>query len=105
MSDLTLAFRGLLRMPGFSAAAIATVALGIGASTAIFAVAYGISLRPLLYPESERLVRIYEANPGKNQLEHDVSIGAFDRWRSGAAALESMALFSKPRARSVASPE
>jgi putative ABC transport system permease protein len=56
--DLRYACRVLLKNAGFTAAAVATLALGIGASTAIFSVAYGVSLRPLPYPDPERLIRI-----------------------------------------------
>ena len=72
---------------GFSASSIATLALGIGASTAIFSVAYGISLRPLRYAAPDRLIRIYEANPANGELEHDVAIGTFHAWREGAASI------------------
>ena len=61
--DLGYALRMLVRNPGFAIAAIATLALGIGASTAIVSVAYGVSARPLPYPNPDRLVRIYEASP------------------------------------------
>jgi predicted permease len=91
--ELQLALRGLARRPGFSASSIATLALGIGASTAIFSVAYGISLRPLPYASPDRLIRIYEANPANGELEHDVAIGTFHAWREGAASIESAALF------------
>lgn len=77
LNDLALAFRSLRRRPGFAAAAIATLALGIGASTAIFSVAYGIAFRPLPYPNAERLIRIYEAKPAEALFEHDVSVAAF----------------------------
>jgi predicted permease len=56
--DLVLAFRGLRRTPGFAAAALLSLALGIGASTAIFSVAYGVLLRPLPFPAPERLVEV-----------------------------------------------
>ena len=72
--DLWLTLRGLSRRPGFTAASIVTLALGIGASTAMFSVAYGVSMRPLAYGSPDRLVRIYEANPANGQLEQDVSI-------------------------------
>ena len=85
--ELWLTLRGLWRQPGFTAASVATLALGIGASTAIFSVAYGISMRPLPYASPERLVRIYEANPANGQLEQDVSIGTFHAWREGAASI------------------
>lgn len=57
--DVRYAARTLLnnpRFPRFAAAAITTLALGIGASTAIFSVAYGVSFRPLRYPEPNRLI-------------------------------------------------
>ncbi|HEV3138914.1 MAG TPA: ABC transporter permease, partial [Vicinamibacterales bacterium] len=100
--DARFALRGLLRRPGFSSAAVATLALGIGASTAIFSVAYGVSLRPLPYPHSDRLIRIYEANPANGALQHDVSFGAFHAWRDGARAIESIAVFSPVAPRTLA---
>ena len=93
--DLGYALRALVRNPGFAIAAVATLALGIGASTAIFSVAYGVSVRPLPYGNPERLVRIYEANPANGQPEHEVSMGAFHEWRERVTSLESIALFGK----------
>src|SRR5258707_11763190 len=61
MNDLKLAFRQLRKSPGFTLVAVLTLALGIGANTAIFSVAEGVLLRPLPFPHAERLVRIYEA--------------------------------------------
>ena len=59
--DLRFAARGLLRQPALAAVAILTLALAIGANTAIFTVVDSILLRPLPYPESDRLVRINTA--------------------------------------------
>src|SRR5262249_35066710 len=56
--DLRLAFRALARSPAFSLAVLVTLALGIGASTAIFTVIYGVLLRPLPYLQGERLVHL-----------------------------------------------
>ena len=105
LRDLRFAARALGRQPAFVAAAVATLALGIGAATAIFSVAYGVSLRPLPYPQPDRLVRIYEANLANGQPRQDVSLGAFHDWRAGAPALESAALYSKPRTRFLQGPD
>ena len=61
MNDLKFAFRQLRNSPGFTLVAVLTLALGIGANTAIFSVVEGVMLRPLPFPNAERLVRIYEA--------------------------------------------
>ncbi len=57
--DLRSAIRGYLKQPGFTLAAVFMLALGIGANTALFSVAYGILLRPLSYPEPHRLVGLW----------------------------------------------
>jgi putative ABC transport system permease protein len=60
--DLRYAFRVLGKSPAFTAAAILTLALGVGATTAIFSVVYGVLLRPLPYRDAERIVRLWEQN-------------------------------------------
>jgi predicted permease len=64
VQDVRYALRTLLRNPGFTAAALVTLALGIGAATAVFSAVYGVLLRPLPYPAAERLVRVWEEHPG-----------------------------------------
>ena len=64
LQDLRRAVRALLRQRAFTVAALATLALGIAATTAMFAVVYGVLLRPLPYPDADRLVQLSEVVPG-----------------------------------------
>jgi predicted permease len=105
LNDLALAFRSLRRRPAFAASAIATLALGVGAATAIFSVAYGIALRPLPYRDPDRLIRIYEQKPAEALLEHDVSLAAFQAWREGAPSIEVATLFGNPGTRLIANSD
>ncbi len=68
LRELRMALRSLLRTPGFSATAIATMATVIGATTAVFSVVNGILLQPLPYADSEQLVRVYQQNSPTNRF-------------------------------------
>src|ERR1700743_3816987 len=86
LSDLRYAVRLLLRSPGFSLIAIATMALGIGATTAIYSVVDATLLHPLPYPNPSELVRLEDDLPGVGA--HDVGMSVPD-WRD----LESSGIF------------
>jgi predicted permease len=62
--DVRYAIATMKRNAGFTAAAVLTLALGVGATTAVFSIVYGVLLRPLPFPQSERLVRLSEEHPG-----------------------------------------
>src|SRR5436190_6133643 len=64
MSDLKSALRSLLKSPGFSAVAILTIAVGIGANTALFSIFDRLVLSPVTLPQPSSLVAIYANNPG-----------------------------------------
>ncbi len=77
--DVRLSFRTLLRSPGFTAVAVLTLALGIGANTAIYSVVDAILLRPLPYPESDRIVRVAATRHASAQLPGYSGSGGRDR--------------------------
>jgi putative ABC transport system permease protein len=94
--DLRISIRALLRRPGFTLVAVLTLALGIGATTALFSVVHGVLLRPLPYAQSERIVSLWQTardNPKKNQFG-SVSHPNFLDWKRQAGSLVSMALYS-----------
>ena len=81
MNDLKFALRQLLKNPGFTAVSVLTLALGIGANTAIFSVVNAVLLRPLPYPEPNCLVAVCESNPQLGFDQYVTSMGAYFDWR------------------------
>ena len=93
MNDLRFALRQLLKNPGFTAVAVLTLALGIGANTAIFSLVYGVLLRPLPYREPEQLVRIFQSSA--DQPRFPMSAGAFQDYRERNSSLSGLALYTR----------
>ena len=91
MRDLRFALRQLRRSPVFAVAAIACLALGIGANTAIFSVINAVLVRPLPYPDPERLVMVWSSNEGRRRERNTVSPADFQDWRAQSDAFERMA--------------
>src|SRR5690606_37583968 len=84
LSDLRMAARNLAKRPGFSAIVVLTLALGIGANVAILAVVNAVLIRPLPYPESERIVWIKHHAPGLNLPELENSQGTLRLYKEHA---------------------
>jgi putative ABC transport system permease protein len=91
LQDLRYATRALRKSPGFTLIAALTLALGVGANTAIFSVVNAVMLRPLPFAEPDRLVRIWETNLERNRPTFAVSHPNFLDWRAQAGSFETMA--------------
>src|SRR4051812_33086204 len=89
--DIRYAVRSLRRSPAFTTAAVLTLALGIGATTAIYSVVDTILLEPLPYADSDRLVRVFENYPfidaSRPPVQRGPSYQQFLEWRARATTL------------------
>jgi putative ABC transport system permease protein len=93
VQDLRYALRQMLKGPVFTVVAVVTLALGIGANTAIFSVVNGVLLRPLPYPNAGQLVMLWEQNPHRGWFENIISGENFLDWQKQNQVFASMAAF------------
>jgi hypothetical protein len=91
--ELRIAIRSLAKRPAFTALVVGTLALGIGANTAIFSVVHAVLLRPLPYPDPERLVMVWGTDATRGQDETRVSYPDFRDWREAASSFEVLGAF------------
>jgi len=91
--DLRYGARMLLKNPGFTLIAVLTLALGIGANTAIFSVVNGVLLKPLPYREPEQLIRVFERS--RTQPKFPMSGGNFQDYRDQNSTLGGLALYTR----------
>jgi putative ABC transport system permease protein len=94
--DIRYAARGLAKQKTFTLVAVITLALGIGANTAIFSVVNELLLRPLPYLDAERLVMLWEVTP-EGRHQNTTSRANFRGWREQTTSFESMAAFTDQR--------
>jgi predicted permease len=92
--DLVYALRSLRRQPGFTLITVLTLALGIGANTAVFSVVNGVVLRPLGYPEPERLMYVTSQFPGLGFNQFWISLPEFLEYRDRNQAFETVGAYS-----------
>jgi predicted permease len=90
VQDVRYALRMLRHAPGFALVAVLTLALGIGATTAIFSVVRGVLMRPLPFAQPERLVRMWQANPSQGVARGEVSPLDFADWKARQRSFEDM---------------
>ena len=93
MEDFRYGLRILVRSPGFTAAAVFILALGIAANTTIFSVVNALLFRPFPYPDAERIVYVFEGNE-RLQNWGAVSVADFEDWKKDNQVFERLALFS-----------
>jgi putative ABC transport system permease protein len=94
--DLRIAARTLMRTPSYAVAVILTFGLGIGAAASMFSVYDGVLLRPLPYPESDRIVRLYQLN--EQGRRNSVSEPNFLDWQQGTRSFSAMAEITRGEA-------
>jgi putative ABC transport system permease protein len=95
--DLRYGLRVLAKSPVFTAVAMLTLALGIGANTAIFSVVNELLPRPLPFRDAERLVMLWENNPNLDAGQNPTSRANFRAWREQSSSFDGMAAFSDQR--------
>src|SRR5215510_9116675 len=93
LQDLRYGARMLMRSPGFTMIAVVTLALGIGANTAIFSVVNAVLLRPLPYASPERLVALWESDDRRPSARGSIAYPNFFDWRSQNHSFDAMASF------------
>lgn len=94
MRDLRYALRGLMKKPAFTATAVITLALGIGANSAIFTVVDGVLLKSLPYDQPERLVRLWGTNAVRGQVHTNVSPQDFLDWEAQSVSFDGLAAYT-----------
>ena len=88
MRDFRYAFRYLWKSPGFTAAAVLTLAVAIGANSAIFSAVYAVLLRPLPIADASRLVMVWDSDPSASLPVIELSYRQFERWAAAGRVFE-----------------
>jgi putative ABC transport system permease protein len=95
--DLRFAIRAFLRTPRFTIPAVLAIALGIGATTAVFSVVRGVVLKPLPYRDPERIVAIWESRPDRNRPRNVIADANFQAWRERQRSFEFLGMVGQTR--------
>jgi putative ABC transport system permease protein len=95
VQDVQYACRLLRRQPAYAAIATLTIGLGIGATTTLFSIVYGVLLRPLPWPDADRLVRVTETRKGQaGRIRGTITNGSYLAWSDRPATIEALGGYS-----------
>src|ERR1041385_7178281 len=96
-SDVRYGLRMMRRAPGFTAVAVLTLALGIGANSAMFGIVYGLLYRPLPYPEEDRIASVHMSFSPQNSPRGNLSVADFLDWQNGNTTFEKVVAYGISR--------
>jgi putative ABC transport system permease protein len=94
LRDLKFSVRSLMKRPGLTVIAIVTLAIGIGANSAIFSVVNALLLKPLPFPDPDRIVALWDKVPSRGVERNEVSIANYLDWRAQNKTLEQVGIYS-----------
>jgi hypothetical protein len=100
IQDLRYGLRMLAKSPGFTAVAVLTLALGIGANTVIYSAVYAVLLKPLPFKDPGQLVFVEKKNPPRGWVRNPVSPAEILAWRNESSAFEDLAAWRRKPTRS-----
>jgi len=86
-------FRNLIKRPGFTAIAVITLAIGIGANTAIFSLMDALLLKPLPFPDLDRIVAVWERVPSHGVERNEVTVADYLDWRAQNRTFEQLGIY------------
>lgn len=92
--DVRYGVRSLLKRPGFTVVAMVTLALGIGANTAIFSTVNALLLKPLPFPDQDRVVALWEKVPSRGVERNECSVANYVDWKAQSKSFENLGLYS-----------
>jgi len=94
LNDIRYAIRNLIKRPGFTLIAVLTLGLGIGANTAIFSAIHSLLLKPLNFPELDRVVAICDSSPSRGVVRNEVAMANYVDWTAQNQSFEHLALYN-----------
>src|SRR5947207_13659384 len=93
LKDIRYGIRSLLKQPAFTAIAVITLALGIAGTTVIFSAVNSLLVKPLAFPDLDRVVAIWEARPNQGVVRNEVTMADYLDWRKQNQTFQQMGLY------------